>query len=116
MTKRRLMKVHALGVGVALALATLPSLAATPQDPRIEQLRVRALVATTCLQCHGTDGRAVPGTAMVSLAGMDRNHLRVSLLAFRDGTRQGTVMNQLMRGFTPEQIDAISTYFAQLRP
>jgi cytochrome c553 len=114
MKNRRPTTVHALGVGFALALSTLATsvAAASPQD----QLRVRALVATTCFQCHGTHGRAVPGTAMVSLAGMDRNHLRDSLLAFRDGTRQGTVMNQLMRGFTPEQIDVISTYFAQLRP
>jgi len=117
MTRRRSTMARALGVGVALALGALSATAATaPHDPRIEQLHLRTMVATTCFQCHGTHGRKVPGTPLPSLAGMDRNLLRATLMGFRDGTRQGTVMNQFMRGFTPEQIDAISTYFSQLRP
>jgi len=113
MTKRRPPTAHALGVGVALALSTLATsaAAASPQD----QLRIRALAAT-CAQCHGTDGRAVPGSAMVGLAGMDRHHLQSQLLAFRAGTRSATIMHQIMRGYSPEQIEAISVYFSQLRP
>lgn len=115
---RQLSMARMLGVGAALVLGTLsPSFAAAaPQDPRIEELRVRALVASTCFQCHGTHGRSVPGTATASLPGMNRDLLRAQLMGFRDGTRQGTVMNQFMRGFTPEQINAIATYFSQLRP
>lgn len=113
MTKRRPTTVHAVGVGVALALSTLSisAAAASPQD----QLRIRALAAT-CAQCHGTSGRAVPGEAMISLAGLDRHHLESQLLAFRAGTRPSTIMRQIMRGYSPEQIAEISVYFSQLRP
>ena len=35
--------------------------------------------------------------------------------AFKEGTRPATVMHQLSKGYTDDQIDRISTYFAALK-
>jgi cytochrome subunit of sulfide dehydrogenase len=34
------------------------------------------------------------------------------MLAFREGKRPATVMHQISKGYTPEQIEALATYFA----
>ena len=75
------------------------------------RLRTRSLAAS-CAHCHGTDGQAVQGQAMVKLAGLPADYTLAQLLAFRNGTRPATVMHQLAKGYTPEQLSAIATYFA----
>ena len=75
------------------------------------ELNTRTLAAT-CANCHGTDGRAVAGEAMVALAGLPPGHIAAQMKAFREGTRTATVMHQIAKGYTPEQIDAIAAYFA----
>jgi cytochrome subunit of sulfide dehydrogenase len=74
-------------------------------------LHTRALAAT-CANCHGTEGRAVPGDAMVSLAGLPKDHIVTQMQAFRDGKRPATVMHQITKGYTNEQIESIAAYFA----
>lgn len=76
-------------------------------------LATRSLAAT-CAACHGTDGHAVGGAGMASLRGLDRQVLHAQLTAFRDGSRPATVMHQIARGYTPEQIDQLAAYFAAL--
>jgi cytochrome c553 len=74
-------------------------------------LHARALAAT-CANCHGTDGRTVDGSAIPSLVGMPKNYMVMQMTAFKDGTRPATVMHQISKGFTDQQIDSIATYFA----
>ena len=76
-----------------------------------DALYVRTMAAS-CANCHGTDGRAIPGSAMPSLAGMDRNYLAQQMRAFKAGAKPATVMTQLARGFSDVQIDVLATYFA----
>jgi cytochrome c553 len=103
----------AAGVAVALVLGLLAqtATAATPQEQR---LRTRALAAT-CAQCHGPDGRAVEGEAMIRLAGRDQNYLLTQLMAFRSGQRPATIMHQITKGYSPEQLEAIAEYFAKVK-
>ena len=77
-------------------------------------LHTRALAAT-CANCHGTDGRAVDGSAIPSLVGMPKSYMIMQIKAFKDGSRPATVMHQLSKGFTDQQIDSIATYFAATR-
>jgi cytochrome c553 len=79
------------------------------KDP--ELLRLRALAAT-CAQCHGTDGRAVEGEALVRLAGMPQDYLLSQLMAFRSGERKATIMHQITKGYSQEQLEALAKYFA----
>jgi len=71
---------------------------------------VRALAAG-CASCHRASERIPP-----ALAGQPREALVEKLRAFRDGTRDGTVMPQLARGYTPAQLDAVAAWFAAQRP
>ncbi len=97
---------------LALALCTLaaPSVVHA-QNTSAQALYVRGLAAT-CANCHGTDGRAVPGSTVVSIAGMDKNYLVTQLKAFKTGARPATVMHQISKGYSDAQIDVLAGYFS----
>ena len=69
-------------------------------------------LAATCAACHGTDGRAAEGQAMPALAGLARERIAAELRAFREGSRPGTVMPQIAKAYSDQQIDALAAYFA----
>jgi sulfide dehydrogenase cytochrome subunit len=97
------------GVAQAQTQTTAPSSAAAP----ITQQRLYVMsLAATCANCHGTDGKAVEGSQVVSLAGLDKNYLVTQMKAFKAGTRPATVMHQISKGYSDAQIDSIATYFA----
>ena len=98
-----------------LGLMLTPPAGAAEAGPRAEALHLRALAAG-CAQCHGTDGRAVEGGGMAALAGRDAGELRALLRAFRAGERPATVMHQISRGYSPEQLDALAQHFARQSP
>jgi sulfide dehydrogenase cytochrome subunit len=77
-------------------------------------LHTRGLAAT-CANCHGTDGRTTDGSAIPSLVGMPRDYMIMQVKAFKDGSRPATVMHQLSKGFTDQQIESVATYFAALK-
>lgn len=95
------------------ALGTVVSTATFAQQSS-QALNTRALAAT-CANCHGTDGYSVEGQAMVKLAGLNQSVIAAQLRAFRDGQRPATVMHQLTKGYSDQQIDAIAAYFASLK-
>ena len=96
-----------------VALASIASWGAHAQDASAK-VQIRSLVAT-CASCHGTDGRPVDGSAVPALAGMPKVTLTAQMKAFKEGTRPATVMHQLSKGYTDDQIDRISTYFAAVK-
>jgi cytochrome subunit of sulfide dehydrogenase len=85
--------------------------AASAQANGQNALYVRSLAAT-CANCHGTDGKAVEGSSVVTLAGMPKDYIVTQMKAFRDGTRPATIMHQLSKGYTDAQIEQIASYFA----
>lgn len=99
-------------VALLLGSVAVSASAATPQDT--VKLHQRALAAM-CANCHGTEGRTIDGSAIPSLAGMPRDYMVTQMKAFRDGTRPATVMHQLTKGLTDQQIETVATYFAQIK-
>ena len=93
------------------ALLTLPlltsSLFAQTEDPE----RARNLAAT-CANCHGTDGRPVAGSGIDPLAGIEKRLSLQKLADFKSGLRPGTIMPQIAKGYTDEQLELIAAYFA----
>jgi sulfide dehydrogenase cytochrome subunit len=89
---------------IALAALSCVALQAHAQD------RPRQL-ASACAICHGTDGRS-DAKALPSLAGMPSEYLASQMRAFRDGQRPATVMHQIAKGYSDEQINALAAFFA----
>lgn len=89
-----------------LAAATLLAMAAGAHA-QVNQIRVWA---AACANCHGTEGRAEPG--MIGLAGRNKDELLQQLLAFKNGQRPATIMHQLSKGYSDEQLAQIAAYFA----
>src|SRR5215510_3079490 len=87
---------------LAAALAALPAQA--------QESRGRS-IAATCANCHGTEGRSVT-TEVVALAGLPQEQIAQRMREFRDGKRPATVMQQLAKGYTDAQIDAVASYLA----
>ena len=93
---------------VVAALAT-----SAPAHAQSDATRARDLAAT-CANCHGTAGRAQG--AVPAIAGQSKADLVQKMSDFRDGKRQATIMHQLAKGYTPEQIDLVAGWFAQQKP
>jgi cytochrome subunit of sulfide dehydrogenase len=85
------------------------SLCAHAQDA--QQLNIRSLAAT-CANCHGTNGKAHEGSAVVSLAGLSKDYIVTQMKAFQSGARPATIMHQLSKGYSDQQIEQIAAYFA----
>ncbi len=80
-------------------------------DAGKDALYVKSLAAT-CANCHGTNGVAVTGSSVTSLAGLDRSYTVAQMKAFKAGTRPATVMHQLSKGYSDAQIEVLAAYFA----
>lgn len=91
---------------VVLLIHALPAVA----DDRM-QLEDRVLAAG-CSSCHGQDGRPPKGSPFPPLAGMEAARLRDAMQGYRHGSRDGTVMPQLAKGFSDAQIDRLAAFFA----
>ena len=89
---------------LASALAAGPAAAA-------DAIPAGARLAATCTGCHGTNG-ATTGNTLPGLAGRPKDALLTSLKAFKSGERPATVMTQLTKGYTDEQLDRIAEFFS----
>lgn len=69
-------------------------------------------LAATCANCHGTNGNAVKGAGLDSLAGIPKDKTLQKLADFKSGDKPASIMHQISKGYTDEQLDLIATYFA----
>jgi cytochrome subunit of sulfide dehydrogenase len=75
----------------------------------VDPLQARSWAAA-CANCHGTNGQAQPG--MEALAGANKDDLAKKMLDFKNGRKPATVMHQIAKGYSDDQIHAIAAYFA----
>ena len=99
-------KASTLALATAALLATAPALA---QDPHA----ARSLAAT-CANCHGTPGAA--RGEMKGLAGVPAAATVAKMAAYKSGALPATVMHQIAKGYSDEQIGLIAAYFAEQKP
>lgn len=90
-------------------VAAALSASALVAHAEVNQIRVWA---AACASCHGTEGRAQPG--MESLAGKNKDEMLQKMLDFKAGRKPATIMHQLSKGYTDEQLAQIAAYFAAL--
>ncbi len=91
---------------LGLALGVAPALAQDAQALYVTSL------AATCANCHGTFGRGINTGEVPALAGMPSAYMVAQMQAFKKGERPATVMHQLAKGFSDEQIQQVAAYFA----
>lgn len=66
-----------------------------------------AQLVLACSGCHGPSGGAI-----VSLDGYSKAELSTALTLYKSDEDGTTVMHRLMRGYSDEDIEAISTWLA----
>ncbi len=91
----------------AALLALLATTAAQAADPNLGRN-----LAATCANCHGTNGKAVAGSGMGSLAGENKANMLQKLTDLRNGYRPSTIMQQITKGYSEAQLTLIADYFA----
>ena len=99
----------ALGSLSTLAQQHAPSFAA----PNLTPKGVRSMAAG-CAACHGTNGRAAPGSTVAGLAGRSKDDLVEVMAQFKAGQRPATVMHQIAKGYSEAEIAAMADYFSRL--
>ncbi len=94
---------------LAAGLAGLPLMS---QAQTMDPLQVRSMAAS-CANCHGTHGIAEAGNE--SLAGVSKDELLKKMLDFKTGKKPATIMHQLSKGYSDEQLAALASYFSALK-
>ena len=89
--------------------ATAPARAEAAPDA----LQLRSWAAA-CFNCHGPGGHAEKGNE--SLAGKDAEEMFRKLMDYKSGRKPATLMHQLSKGYTDEQLKAIVGWFAAQKP
>ena len=92
---------------LALLLAAAP--AAFAQDVHLARN-----LAATCANCHGTNGQG--RGEMKALAGRPAAATIAMMAGYKSGTLPATIMHQIAKGYTDEQIKLIANYLAAQQP
>ena len=72
-----------------------------------DQLYKRGLAAT-CANCHGTDGKGVVDGGMPLINNLTSEQMLGKLKAYKSGALEGTIMPQLAKGYSDEQLITIA--------
>lgn len=103
---RTLHRAAALAVVAVLGAAAGTAQA---QAPAPDALLARNLAAT-CANCHGTNGQARGD--MKPLAGLSADKILAAVADYKSGAQPATIMHQIAKGYTDEQMRLIAGYFA----
>ncbi len=79
--------------------------AAQAQDPNLARN-----LAATCANCHGTNGQARGD--MKPLAGLSAEKIVAMLADYKSGAQPATIMHQISKGYTDEQLKLVAAFFA----
>jgi sulfide dehydrogenase cytochrome subunit len=94
---------------LAAAVLALAAGAAQAQD-----MTLARNLAATCANCHGTNGAARGD--MKALAGVSADKLVAMVADYKNGTQPASIMHQISKGYTDDQIKLIAAYFAAQAP
>ena len=102
----RAARIAALAGALLAPVAGAHAQGTTPANPQLARN-----LAATCANCHGTNGQA--RGEMKGLAGEPAEKIILMMNAYKAGTLPGTtIMHQIAKGYTDEQIRLIAGYFA----
>lgn len=103
---RKTLAMTALTLSGLMGLTT--SGLAQAQDIQAQRLYNQSLAAT-CANCHGTNGVSVPGVTVPMINQLSESVMYERLMEYKTGKRTGTIMHQLAKGYTDEQLKTIAS-------
>ena len=92
-------------LAAAIGLVSIAAAAAASAEPPAG--------AAACSGCHPASTRVT--SPVPRLAGLDRAAIVRAMQDFRSGTRAGTVMDRIAKGFTEAEVQAIAAWYATQR-
>lgn len=98
---------HLKPIVVASALVGLGQWSGASLAQTADQLYKRSLAAT-CANCHGTDGKGVVDGGMPLINNLTSEQMLAKLKAYKSGALEGTIMPQLAKGYSDEQLTTIA--------
>lgn len=94
-----------------LLAASLGAVAAHAKDAAARpQPAMARTLAAACTSCHGTDGKGQ--STIPTLAGKQRAYLLEQLLLFKTDVLKVTLMNQLAKGFTDDELALLADFYS----
>ena len=106
------MKVRLLRPGTLAAMALPLAILSAPaqaQDKKLDAQRIYNIsLAATCANCHGTNGVSVAADSIPHINNLTQSQIEEKLRAYKDGSAPGTIMPQLAKGYTDEQIKIVA--------
>ena len=98
--------------GAAIAVAQQPAPPAPNFAPSNTSAKGIHSMASACAMCHGTQGKPVEGSSVAALAGRPRDEIVQSMAQFKSGQKPATIMHQIAKGYTDDQVKAVAAFFA----
>ncbi len=96
-------------------LAALAALAALASPwAQAQEANLARNLAATCANCHGTNGNA--RGEMKPLAGVSAEKIIAAVADYKNGNQPATIMHQISKGYTDEQVRLIAAFFAAQKP
>lgn len=71
-----------------------------------------SMLSNTCAGCHGTEGSSA-GPASPTIAGLSEEYFLETMKAFKSGDLPSTIMGRIAKGYTADELEAMSKWFAQ---
>ena len=94
---------------ILLSLTVLISLSYSAEYNKQEG----TMLSLACGSCHGTDGKS-SGT-MPKIAGANKDELYKTLLDYKAGKRNGTIMTKHAKGYNDAELEQIAYYFSKVK-
>lgn len=92
-----------------LSAASVPLAGAQNPDPNFARN-----IAAACANCHGTNGISKGG--IPSLAGQPKAELVRKMQDYKTGRTPATIMPQLAKGYSDQEIELMAGWFAAQKP
>ena len=95
------------------AVANYKNVYPTYSVPKLSGQRPEYLVA--CLACHGTNGVGITAD-YPTIAGQHKDYIERALHDYQKGGRKNPIMAGMAATLTPEDIEALATYYSGQTP
>jgi len=97
-----------LGAAAAIFATGFAAPALASSETVNAQYVYNSSLAATCASCHGTNGVSVAGNRVPLINNLTHQEIAQRMIEYKEDKRPGTIMPQLAKGYTNEQIEIIA--------